>query len=86
MKIKMLAVVAAVLAMAGVVQADALYWMVDTTASDAAYKGAFDSAGLYVVKNSLPANLHRQLGRQFRVKGRGKQIIERRERDRAILV
>lgn len=50
MKIKMLAVVAAVLAMAGGVQADALYWMVDTTASDAAYKGAFDSAGLYVVK------------------------------------
>lgn len=50
MKIKMLAVVAAVLAMAGAVQADALYWMVDTTASDAAYKGAFDSAGLYVVK------------------------------------
>lgn len=52
MKIKMLAVVAAVLAMAGGVQADALYWMVDTTASDAAYKGAFDSAGLYVVKKA----------------------------------
>ncbi len=51
MKIKMLAVVAAVLAMAGGVQADALYWMVDTTASDAAYKGAFDTAGLYVVKD-----------------------------------
>ena len=50
MKIKMLAVVAAVLAMAGAVQANALYWMVDTTAPDAAYKGAFDSAGLYVVK------------------------------------
>ena len=50
MKIKMLAVVAAVLAMAGAVQADALYWMVDTTAPEAAYKGAFDSAGLYVVK------------------------------------
>ena len=47
---KMLAVVAAVLAMAGAVQANALYWMVDTTAPDAAYKGAFDSAGLYVVK------------------------------------
>ena len=50
MKIKMLAVVAAVLAMAGAVQADALYWMVDTKAPEAAYKGAFDSAGLYVVK------------------------------------
>ena len=50
MKIKMLAVVAAVLAMVGAVQANALYWMVDTTAPEAAYKGAFDSAGLYVVK------------------------------------
>lgn len=49
MKIKMLAVVAAVLAMAGAVQADALYWMVDTAAPEAAYKGAFESAGLYVV-------------------------------------
>lgn len=50
MKIKMLAVVAAVLAMVGAVQADALYWMIDTKAPEAAYKGAFDSAGLYVVK------------------------------------
>lgn len=49
MKIKMLAVVAAVLAMVGAVQADALYWMVDTTAPEAAYKLEFDSAGLYVV-------------------------------------
>ena len=43
-------------------------------------------ARLYVLKNSLPANLHCQLGRQFRVKDRREQIIERRERDRATLV
>ena len=50
MKITKSAVFAAVLALAGLANANALYWMVDTSAADAVYKEAWDSAGLYVVK------------------------------------
>ncbi len=50
MKITKLAVFAAVLALAGLANANALYWMVDTSAADAVYKEAWGSAGLFVVK------------------------------------
>lgn len=50
MKIKKIAVFAAILALAGVAHAGALYWQVDTSAVDSAYSGAWDSAGLFVIK------------------------------------
>lgn len=42
------AVVVAILAMVVGAKAGALYWQVDTAASDAAYTGSFDSAALFV--------------------------------------
>lgn len=50
MKIKKFAVFAAILAFAGFANAGALYWQVDTSAADSAYKGDWDSASLFVVK------------------------------------
>lgn len=50
MKIKKFAVFAAILALAGFAHAGALYWQVDTSAADVAYKGDWDSAGLFVIK------------------------------------
>lgn len=48
--IQKLVAFAAVLAMAGAAQAGALYWQVDTSAADAAYTGAYTTAGLYAFK------------------------------------
>lgn len=45
--IQKLAVFAAILAMVGIAKADALYWQVDTGASDASYKGEYSYAALY---------------------------------------
>ena len=50
MKIKKFAVFAAILALAGFAHAGALYWQVDTSVADVAYKGDWDSASLFVVK------------------------------------
>ena len=45
--IQKLAIFAVILMAVGFAKADALYWQVDTTSSDAKYTGTFDSAGLY---------------------------------------
>ena len=45
--IQKLAVFVAILAMVGVVKADALYWQVDTGAADAAYTGDYAYAALF---------------------------------------
>ena len=45
--IQKLAVFVAILAMVGIVKADALYWQVDTGADDAAYKGEYSYAALF---------------------------------------
>ncbi len=51
--IQKLVVLAAVLAMAGLAKADALYWQVDTGAADASYAGEYAYAALYASDGSL---------------------------------
>lgn len=60
--IQKLVVLAAVLAMAGLAQADALYWQVDTGAADASYRGEYAYAALYASDGSLLDSYYEAVG------------------------
>lgn len=60
--IQKLVVLAAVLAMAGLVQADALYWQVGTGAADASYRGEYAYAALYASDGSLLDGYYEAVG------------------------
>ena len=70
--IQKLVVLAAVLAMAGFVQAGALYWQVDTGAADASYRGEYAYAALYASDGSLLDGI----GEDERVQNRLQGIID----------
>lgn len=60
--IQKLVVLAAVLAMAGLAKADALYWQVDTGAADASYAGEYSYAALYASDGSLLDGYYEAVG------------------------